>query len=377
MHVPAPPLPAPMALEPAAPLGGDGVRAALQRARDELAGMRPAQLSDGSWFQVVLQRSARRHLRRQAADDAVSAWRRSHPELDDAALVDRIIRRTARRAAFVGGTSGALITAAELAAIGTLGSSISAAFLLVLAELAVIERVQARMIFTVSALHGHRMSPDDLHDVGLLYGNVLKVKGATRAAAWARDGAVALFRLVGLRFMRRAFVRYSVPVLSIGLGGGMNYLMTRSLGRHAHRRFEHKAHTDSRLARLDAQEDALRRLLLALMGLMAAADGRIDRRERDLLRRTLDRLAVDGTPREELLAAMSAPEETLYASLEALGDDDEFRDVVLELLALMAVSDGELVPAEIALLDRLSAVCGFRFDEAELRARYASFLEGR
>lgn len=352
-----------------------GVRLALVQARDELASMRPGRLTDGSWFQTILQRAARRHIARRAKIDAGAAWREAHPDLPPPALMDRVTQRAARRAALVGGTSGALISAAELAAIGTLGSTISAAFVLVLAELAVIERIQARMIFTLSDLNGHHVSPDDLHDIGHLYGNVLKVKGATRAAAWGRDGAVALFRIIGVRFMQRAFVRYSIPVLSIGLGSGMNYLMTRSLGRHARRDLGQRSHADSRLALIDDQEDALRRLLLGLMGLMAAADGRIDRRERDLLRRSMDRLAADGTPREELLEALTAPEETLYQSLRDLGDDHEFREVLLELLALMAVSDGALVPAEIALLDRLSGVCGMPFDEQELRERYRSFLK--
>lgn len=354
------------------------IRAALDDARRQLAVMRPAQLTDGSWFQLILQRSARRHVERRSRIDAVSHWQRRHPDLCHDGLMDRVVQQTTRRAALVGGTSGALISAAELAAIGTLGSTISAAFLMVLAELAVIERLQARMVFTLAELHGHRVTPDDLHDVGLLYGNVLKVKGATRAAAWARDGTVAAFRLVGVRFMQRAFVRYGVPILSIGLGSGMNYLMTRSLGRHARRSFEHRTHADAHLAlidqQIDAQEDALRRLLMALMGLMAAADGRLDRRERDLLRRTLDRLTIDGTPRDALIEALEMPEETIFESLRALGDDHAFREVVLELMALMAVSDGRLVPAEIALLDRLSGVCGLPFDEAELRARYRSFL---
>ncbi len=350
------------------------VRSALEEARTQLSQMRPGRLTDGSWFQSILQRSARRHIERRARMDIGAAWREAHPELEPPRLMERVVQRSARRAAVVGGTSGALISAAELAAIGTLGSTISAAFLMVLAELAVIERIQARMIFTLSDLHGHSISPDDLHDIGHLYGNVLKVKGATRAAAWGRDGAVALFRIIGVRFMQRAFVRYSVPVLSIGLGSGMNYLMTRSLGRHARRNLGQRSHADRKLALVDDHEDALRRLLLGLMGMMAAVDGRIDRRERDLLRRSLDRLAADGTPREELLDALTAPEETLYASLEALGDDHEFREVVLELLALMAVSDGSLVPAELALLDRISQVCAVPFDEADLRARYRSFL---
>lgn len=349
------------------------VRAELARVRSELGAMRPAQLHDGSWFHIVLQRTARRFLARQKRRCVLEPMREAYPELDDARLADRIVTRASRRAAFVGGTSGALISAAEIAAFTTLGSSISGAFLLLLAELAIIERLQVGMVFTLSELHGYQMAHDDLRDVGALYGNVLKVKGATRVAAWARDGSVALFRIIGVRYLQRAFVKYSVPVLSVGLGAGMNYVLTRSLGKHARKAFERQGDTDAQLARLHAQEDALRRLLLALMGLMAAVDGQIDKRERALLRRTLDRLAVDGTPRSELLDALERPEETIFGSLEAI-EDDEFHALVLELVALMAVADGRLDQAELDLLERLSDVCGFEFEPGDLRQRYQGFL---
>jgi len=53
------------------------VRRALDEARTQLAAMRPGQLADGSWFQTILQRSARRHIDRRTRIDGGNTWRRA------------------------------------------------------------------------------------------------------------------------------------------------------------------------------------------------------------------------------------------------------------------------------------------------------------
>lgn len=350
-----------------------GLGAQLGRLRDELAQMQPAQLRDGSWFHGVLQRSAVRMATRRRERPLAADLRAKHPGLAVQALSDRAVTGSARRAGLIGGASGALISAAEIAALGALGLPTSGAFLLVLAELALLERLQVDMVFTLAELHQHPLA-DDLNDVGVLYGHVLRVKGATRTAAYARDGSMALFRTLGVRFAQTAAIKYCVPFLSVGMGGGMNYLMTRSLGKHSQRRFQREVTAESRLEAIAVEDDALRRLLLGLMALMAAADGRIDKRERELLNRTLDRMATDDASRAELLDALDRPDEAVFGALSALGDAGEFHTVVLELLALMAVADGRLDAAEVALLARVSAITGQPFDEAELRARHGAFL---
>lgn len=340
----------------------------------QLAELSVKQLKDGSWFQVILQRSANRFLTRRSRRDALEPWRAKYPDADNDTLSHHIVVGSSRKAAMVGGVGGAVVTAAEIAAITTLGLPTSGAFLLVLAELALLERLQVNMVFTLGDVQGADLQHDDMRDVGMLYGQVLKVKGATRAATYTRDGATTLFRLVGVRFLQTTAVKYAIPLLSVGLGGGMNYIMTRSLGRHARRRFEQEATSSERMERMLDQEQALRTTLLSLMVLMAGADGKIDKKERALLKRTLDELAADGSDRDALLAAMDQPEETLFTALRSVGDD-EFHEVVLELLALMAVTDGHLDPGEIELMHRVSSICGQPFDEGELRERYAEFLK--
>ncbi len=355
-------------------MSDQSLKAQLAEMKEQLAELDPGHLKDGSWFQAVLQRSAGRFIEKRARRDTLERWRTRYPDSGDDRLERHIVTGSSRRAAMVGGLGGAAVSAAGIAAVVALGLPAGAAFLLVLAEVAVLERLQVNMVFTLGELRGHELHHDDMHDVGLLYGNVLKVKGTTRAATYTRDGATALFRAVGMRFLQATAVKYALPLLSVGVGGGMNYLMTRQLGRHAGVRFSREAAADGQLDRLAEQERALRGTLISLMVLMAGADGHIDKQERDLLRRTLDELAEEDSERDALLRAIDDPEETLFESLQAVGDE-EFHEVVLELLALMAVSDGHLDPKEVDLVQRVAAICDHPFDEAELRAHYADFLK--
>ena len=135
------------------------------------------------------------------------------------------------------------------------------------------------------------MAPNDLKDIGVIYSNVLKIKGTARAATYARQGGVMAFRLIGLQFLRQGIVKFGIPILSVGLGGGMNYLLTRSLGRHSEKIFDLHGQIDQHRESLSQQDLQFKRLFVSLLSLVAAADGRIDRSERAVLKKALEQLA--------------------------------------------------------------------------------------
>ncbi len=149
--------------------------------REQLSKLTPAQLKDGTWFQVVLQKTAGRMLRKQHLECLLDRWRIAAGDVTDAALATFIIKQTARRCAMVGGVAGGMVSAAALASTVSLGLPISGALLIAVAEMALVERIQLRMIFALAELKGYPLNPDDMGDVGMLYGEVLRVKGATRA----------------------------------------------------------------------------------------------------------------------------------------------------------------------------------------------------
>lgn len=322
---------------------------ALAQVQSELEGFKPGELDDGSWFHVLLRKHTNLLLRQQGT--LVDPWRLKYPDLEDAALAKRIIRGTAGRAALVGGTAGALIPVTALAS-GGLG--ITGAAALAFAELAALERLQIRMVLTLGELLDAPLENDRIHDVVSIYAHLLKIKGANRAAVYTRQAISALCRTIGLRFAQRAAVKLAVPIISVGVGGGMNYLLTRGLGHHAVRHFKARLDFRDPVLRLSDRPSDEQRLVIGLMVLMASADGRIRRAERKALKVALADVAAEPIDWGGLLAQ---PEADLIAQVRAV-DDPSFTQLVLELLSWMAAADGKVTTRERALLERVAGALG-------------------
>lgn len=332
----------------------------------------PRQLADGTWFHLIMARAAKRVVDKQRKRKSLDHWRTRFPDHDELALCDEIVRSASRKAAVIGGLAGASISGIEVAAIVTLGMPIGLGFAIALIELAILEKQQVKMIFTLADVHQHELKTEHLGDLGSLYGHVLKAKGASRAASYSRQGAVMLFRVLATRFVQRAAVKFCLPVLSVIMGGGMNFWLTRSLGRHSVHRFRRDRRCAEHLKRTTVdQADA--QLLLSLLMMMASGDGRVSRKERAFLRKTLEELCPDPSSRPELVAGIDQPVETLLDAFEARADEG-FQALALELCSLMAVIDGTLDPDEMHLLDRMMRRIGQRFDEAVFREIYGEFL---
>lgn len=348
------------------------VRSPLDHLRHSFTAIDAKRFRDGSWFLDNLRKFNAWFMGRQARhQERVDAWREAHPDLSEADLARLIVRKAARKAAWIGGGAGAAISGAEMAAAGLPGGlPFGGAMLLTMGELMWLERLQVSMIFSLAGVHGYSLDHRNLSDLGVLYGSVLQVKGATRVAAYSRTLAIKLFRTIGIRFSHRAAMKYAVPLISIGAGAAVNYYMTLKLGQRASSRFTHASQREQWLDEIATHDEAAQRLILALMMLMASADGRtkLHRRERDLMTRALDRYSDDPEVRQTVLQGMDAPEGVLLESAAEIGEE-AFHELVLELMVLMATADGKVNPAEEALLFRVSDVVGVPLELGELTAR--------
>lgn len=367
MTAPPPPA-APAGPTETAPARGElRAQRALAKVKTELEGLKPAELDDGSWFHVLLRKHTTLLLRQQG--QLVDPWRLKYPDLDDAALAKRIIRGTAGRAALIGGTAGALIPVTALAS-GGLGLTGAAA--LAFAELAALERLQIRMVLTLGELLDAPLANDRIHDVVSIYAHLLKIKGANRAAVYTRQAISALCRSIGLRFAQRAAVKLAVPIISVGVGGGMNYLLTRGLGHHAVRHFKARLDFRDPVLRLSDRPADEQRLVIGLMVLMASADGRIKRAERRALKATLADIASGPIDWSGLLAQ---PEASLIAQVRQI-DDPSFTQLVLELLSWMAAADGKVTRHERDLLERVASALGMELLPEEVDVEDVALVEG-
>ena len=343
--------------------------------RADLKKRPPRPLEHDSWFHRTLKRLTTRFLTKHRETSRAIKWRERHPDADESELVEIIIRAYHLRTGLVGAMAGAMITSAQFAVFNGFGATVTI-FVVALVELAVVERQQIRMVFTLADLFQYSLDNKHLHEVGDLYGQVLKIKGTTRAAAYTRSGSIALFRALSLRFLQRAAIKYCVPVVAVVVGGGMNWILTSMLGRHSVRRFRRVRTMSEHLGSALWSDQECQRLLISLMALMASSDGHIDRLERRFLLRTLSTLGVQGEDREALLESLEFREDLLFEQLHQRSDP-EFNALVIEMLSIMAVADGVLHPHQRALMARVSVACEIDFDEAALLERHQQFIHKR
>lgn len=332
----------------------------IATAQAELARLSPRELDDGSWFQSLLRRHTDRLLAEQGG--LLAPWREKHPELGTPDLARRIVRSTAGKAALIGGAAGALVpvTAWASAGIGVGGTAA-----LAMAELAALERLQVRMLLTLGELQGAPLQNDRVRDVVAIYAHLLKIKGVGRAAVYSRQALTAVCRAIGLKFVQRAAVKLAVPIVSVGIGGGMNYLLTRGLGAHAVTHFQALRDLRDPVALLGERPHAEKQIVLSLMLLIASSDGRMTRTERKALRAALAGATASPDERLALRDALEQPEAMLLSQAAAIADP-EFGPLIVDLLGWMAAVDGQVGDAERALLERVAGAVGVDIDDEAL-----------
>ena len=218
-------------------------------------------LRSGEWFFRLVGRS----LRNYSKNGRSEYFRAKYPKQSDAVIASKMISVAARNAALVGGTAGAAITADELAAVFSLGlttpANIAVAVAAVGADLISVTHIQLKLICELAILHGAPLDPDDPEDILLVIGYFMagKAGDAVGAAGVKVGGHLArsttkqvfsketlklvqkMASRVGIKLLQRTLVNVAVPVVSIGLGAGSNYLLTRTVGRRASKSMQTRA----------------------------------------------------------------------------------------------------------------------------------------
>jgi uncharacterized protein (DUF697 family) len=71
-----------------------------------------------------------------------------------------------------------------------------------------------------------------------------ELAGRTAKAVFKKETLSALKRIaakVGIKILQRSIVKYTIPIASIGIGTGWNYVSTKAVGRIAIKHFEKRA----------------------------------------------------------------------------------------------------------------------------------------
>jgi uncharacterized protein (DUF697 family) len=184
--------------------------------------------------------------------------RKKYPRAGDKRIIGKLTTIAARNAAIAGGITGAAVSIDEILALIAsaptgglnLPTQITAAATALACEAVVLIRIQLHLIAQIAKLLNVPLDPDDPEDLHTILGfalggavaeeagkQVAKITGgATRAFIQKKISKETLVTIkkwgakAGIKVLQRSIIKFAVPVASIAIGSGWNYIATVRIG---------------------------------------------------------------------------------------------------------------------------------------------------
>ena len=343
-------------------------------------------IKSGEWFAKLL------HLALKKYREKVSAayFQEKYPGLPADAIVDRRIDLAQKYAALEGGSTAAAYTAAIAATIGSHGGAspltIPAALTAFAVDLGYTSLLQLRLAYDISVIYGKPLDyddPEDLYDLlvlafGIKAGEVFSESlqkfspEAVRVLIKKTVTDSSLKRLqslpvVGKFLLQRNLIKMAIPVVGIGLGSGINYFYTGSIGRRAKKMFRLRGAIEEAAGQVSLDTIEYSYLFLQIIWLVIKADKQVQQEEAWYLRYLIDGLEeidIDGEVKQDFEAKINFDEEKVLNQLRNLSP--ELRIEIYNAACVASVVDGKLKDSEIKFLQKLAEVCNCKFDKHSL-----------
>lgn len=239
----------------------ENLRQQIQDAKkdvQELGGLQA--FKSGQWLFELIKRSFKNYWERANAD----YFREKYKSKDTDFVVSRLIEVASRNAGILGALTGVAVSTDEIVGIVTGGeggvgipANIAIALTAISAEAVVLIRLQLQLVANIGKLYGISLDPDDPEDILTILAFALGgavaeeagrfgMKVGGRLAGVAVSGVIkketleALKRIgakLGMKILQRTIVKYVVPLASVVIGTGWNYIATKSVGKIAKKHF--------------------------------------------------------------------------------------------------------------------------------------------
>lgn len=218
----------------------------------------------GQWLWQIIQKSFSNYWNNANVEYFEAKYGTQNAEQ----LAKKLISVAAKNSAVLGGVTGAAISADEIVAIVTGGeggvglpANIAIAAAGIGAEAILFIRFQLQLVANLGKLYGVPIDPDDPEDILTILAFALggsaadtagkfgmkvggKLAGRIAKAVFKKETLTALKRIaakVGVKILQRSIVKYTIPIVSIGIGTGWNYASTKTVGKIAIRHFKQRA----------------------------------------------------------------------------------------------------------------------------------------
>lgn len=347
----------------------------------------PEEISGGDWFIKLLRKVTSSYNRNARAAYFQTKYPGLHP--DDVA--DKLIMVATRYSMVIGGVTGLAASATQAAAVGTLGTSLAVTVTSLVTEMVTLAALQMRLLLDLSVIYDLQLNEDDPEDLLMIFGYALGVAPQTQAGKLTETIAGnatkqvirnvvkkdvnsafrnATYKLIGKKIGQKALIKYGVPVVSIAVGSGYNYLSTKILSSIAKAHFRTRGQVNDELRKLVSRKNTYALVIPAAVYHVSNLDSKTARAERDLYKAMLSRMTIeDHTPEE--FEALSTDQNQLLNLMSQLDDDD--KSVLLNLLTMMVICDGELNDKERDFLTKSAQSLNLTLDMPDIERRALEF----
>jgi tellurite resistance protein len=340
-----------------------------------------------------LHRFIAREVEQRLEQRGPAYWDQLFPGLPPEARAARRIRRMLTRATLAGVVAGAGASAAELLSIGSDGVAAAAAVPLgivsVGAEMLYITALEIDLAFDLATIYDVPFERDAVGEIATMLGLALGVGMSEEPSV--HDQAVApgetkpwrvlrqmqrgdFSKRVSKAVVQQSVLRNVVPVAGVVVGAVWNQIVLRRFARAVHTAMRQRVMIVRAFEGVKLDDPASARIVLDGAWLLATADGSIGHREALALSTLIRSL---GLP-ERIAASepsVAEDEEAWFDRLRAL--DPKAHGVLLDVLALVASTDGAFTTAERRFLRRVAKALGRQIDLVAVERTVASLRVGR
>jgi tellurite resistance protein len=327
-----------------------------------------------SWMQRFIFREIEQRTRTRGP----AYWDAQFPGRSSEQRAQARIRRMLTRATVAGVGAAAGASTAEVLSIAGEGiasiGAIPLGLLSVGAEMVYTTALEIDLAFDLASIYGVPFAQDDVGEISTLLALALGVDLVEEPHVHDKPvlpGATKMWRVmrqmqredfaqsVGRGVVRQAILRNGVPVVGVIVSAAWNQIVLRRFAHQVHTAVRQRVAITQACRDMHLGEPRAARIILDGAWLIATADGNLGHHESLVLATLIDSLPVP----QRLDAgevSFSEDEEEWFERMVAL--DEASRDVLLDVLSLVASADGALVTPERRFLRRVAKALGRQID---------------
>ncbi len=341
----------------------------------------------GQWFIALLHKVVQSYNRNARAE----YFQQKYPGLTPDEIADILISVTVKYATIAGAVTGVAVTTNQIAALSSAGITIAVMVGAIGAEMVYLTHIQMRLVLDLSVVYDLQLDPDDPEDILMVFGYAMGVAsagmlqtGLQKAAQGGTQSAVKKYiskgtlkaiqdfgKHIGIKILQKSIVKYAVPIVSAAVGSGYNYVATKSLGGIAKNHLKNRGNVTEELRQLVSRQNTYDIAFSAAAMYMAQVDGEFSTEEREFYGALLSRIKLEEYTQAEFKKLLSDEGNIITAIAQI--EDDEVKSSLVEVLALIAICDGELVEKERDFLTRVATELNVPLDIDDVERRTGDY----